>query len=130
MNDDNQNFDPIRSLAEHAQLLNAIDSPADSPRISYENMSGGLVWSDETHKEMPIEVFWALRFIWAYRTSLMLGKPRDELRNLWEQAESVIPQWVGFRMERRQPTPELLAIYRRGEVSLKMYLRDMERKPG
>lgn len=128
MNDSHQSIDPIRALAEYAEQLNAISSPAESPRVSYENMSGGLVWSDETNREMPVEVIWALRGIWAYRTSLMLGSPRDELKDIWEQAQSLIPKWVGFRMERRQSTPELLAVYRRGVVTLKKCLRDLEQK--
>jgi hypothetical protein len=91
-------------------------------------MSGGLVWTDETNKETPIEVIWALRFLVAYRTGLMLKKPREEFKHIWEHALSLFPQWVGFRSDRREATPDLLEIYRRGSVSVRKCLRDIEHK--
>jgi hypothetical protein len=128
MSDDDRSFDPLQTLADHAEHLNAVCSPACSPKVFYEIMSGALVWSDETNHETPIEVIWALRMIVAYRTSLMLNKPREEFKPIWDRALSLFPRWVGFRPERRQPTAELLQIYRRGDVSLRKCLRNMERE--
>jgi hypothetical protein len=91
-------------------------------------MSGGLIWTDETNKNTPIEVIWALRYLVAFRTSLMLGKPREELRSFWEYGLSLFPKWVGFRSERRQPAPDLMKEYRRGSISLRKCLRDMDRE--
>ena len=125
---DEQPFDPFRLLIEHADHLNQIDSPGESPRVFYEFLSGGLVWTDETTKATPIEVIWDLRFLVAYRTGLILAKPRDEFKLLWDHSQSLFPRWVGFRPERSQPTPELLDIYRRGRISLEKCLRDMERQ--
>jgi hypothetical protein len=62
------------------------------------------------------DVIWALRFLWAYRTSLMLNQPRAELAEYWQFGLAHFPRWVGFRPGRRQPTPRLLAIYHRGEA--------------
>ncbi len=90
-------------------------------------MSGGLVWTDETNKATPIEVIWALRFLVAYRTGLMLNKPREELKPLWEHALTLFPHWVGFRSDRREAAPDLLEIYKRGSISVRKCLRDIER---
>ena len=130
MSDDDSDFDPVRTLTAHAEHLNAIRSPGWWPRVDYEIMSGALIWSDEQTGMTPVEVTWALRYIVAYRTSLMLNKPRQELKPMWDLGLSLFPNWVGFRPERRQATPKLLRIYRRGDVSLKKCLRDMEREMG
>jgi hypothetical protein len=128
VSDDDRHFDPVQTLTAHAAHLNAISSSGWWPKVFYEIMSGALIWSDETNKETPVEVIWALRSIVAYRTSLMLNKPREELRPMWDLGLSLFPKWVGFRSERRQPTPKLLQIYRRGDVSLRKCLRDMEQE--
>jgi hypothetical protein len=128
MSDQDDHCDPVRRLTDHAEHLNAICSPALSPKIAYEIMSGALIWSDETNRDTPVEVIGALRFIFAYRTSLMLNKPREELKPMWELGLSLFPNWVGFRPERRQATPDLLQIYRRGHVSLMKCLRNIERE--
>jgi hypothetical protein len=126
--DDDRPFDPVQTLTAYADQLNAICSPGWWPKISYEIMSGALIWSDETNRNLPVEVMWALQFIIAYRTSLMLNKPREELKPMWDLGLSLFPKWVGFRPERREPSAKLLQIYRRGAVSLRKCLRDMERE--
>jgi hypothetical protein len=127
MGDDFYGF-TIRTLTKHAEHLNAIRQPASSPEIFFELMSGALVWSDETNPTTPTEVVWALRVIFAYRTSLMLNQPRAGFKPVWDQGLALFPKRIGFLPERRQPTPNLLAIYRRGDVSLRKCLRDMERE--
>jgi hypothetical protein len=124
MSDECEKFDLLHVLNANAEHLNAIGEPQASPTIFYDILSGGLVWSDETVKSTPTQVIWTLRRIFAYRTGLILDRPRDEFKGYWKHAISLFPKWVGFRTERRQPTPELLAIYRRGEAELKKCLRD------
>jgi hypothetical protein len=128
VSDDDRSFDPFQTLIDHAEHLNAICSPAWWPKVFYEIMSGALIWSDETNSKTPVEVIWALRFVVAYRTSLMLNKPREELKPMWDHALSLFPKWVGFRPERRRATPKLLQVYRSGDVGLRKCLRDMERE--
>jgi hypothetical protein len=130
MPEDSCNFDPLRVLTEHAGYLNAIAVPDRTEPPFYELMSGALVWPDETRPDTPVEVIWALRSVFAYRTSVMLGEPRTELAKFWEHAISHFPKWVGFLPERRASDPELLAIYRRGSVGLRKCLRDMETAEG
>lgn len=118
-------FDPFRVLSEHAAHLKEITVADRTQAPFYELMSGALLWRDETRSDTPTEVIWALRPVWAYRTSLMLGAPRAERLKIWEHALSLFPEWVGFLPDRRAPDPELLAIYRPGEVELRKRLRDI-----
>jgi hypothetical protein len=129
MTDDRDNFDPYRTLDEYADHLNGIHWPRSGFPF-YDVMSGGLVWTDETRRffrRTPTEVIWALRALWAYRTSLMLNEPREELAGFWQYGLARFPRWVGFRPQRRKPTPKLLEIYRRGDMSLRKCLRDLKR---
>lgn len=129
MNSGAESFEPIRIvLAEHADHLNRIHWPRPFGKPFYELMSGAVVWRDETNAQTPGEVIGALRFIWGYRTSLMLDEPREELEELWRFGMSAFPRWVGFRPTRRTATPKLLRIYREGDVGLRKCLRDLERE--
>jgi hypothetical protein len=58
----------------------------------------------------------------------MLNAPREEFTDFWQFGLAHFPQWVGFRPERREATPSLLEIYRRGNVSMRKCLRDSERE--
>lgn len=117
-------LDPFEEFAEH---LNSIKKPKRRTQVFYDMMSGALVWRDETNRNTPIDVIWALGLVRSYRTSLMLNEPQSEIEFVWEYALSLFPDWVGFRSERRTPTPELLETYRRGDVSLRWCLRNTER---
>ena len=73
--------------------------------VSYDGMSGGLVWDDE----LPAAAIdactridnWAFRFVLGYRASLIRDRPREELRAAWDQLLTKCPDWPGFRPERR-----------------------------
>lgn len=120
--------DLMTALRDHADHLNSISKPKLFKRVFYELMSGALVWTDETNGKTPWEVTNALRAIVAYRTSLMLDEPRTEFAAMWEESMKLFPNWVGFRPERRAATQRLMAIYRRGDVSMRKCLRDMDRE--
>ena len=130
MADESDSFDPYRALVrEYADYLNGIRWRRFGFPF-YDIMSGAVVWTDETRhlfRRTPTDVIDVLRFLWAYRTSLMFGEPREELAEFWEYGLTHFPRWVGFRPQRRQPTPKLLRIYRKGDVSLRKCLRDLER---
>ena len=127
-NRSNDTFDPFSELTTHAGQLNGIRRRGLFGVPYYEMMSGAVIWTDETNRHTPVEVVWALRMLWAYRTSVMLNKPREELSEYWEFGREEFPQWVGFRPERRMPTDRLLRIYRRGNTSVRKCLRDLERE--
>lgn len=117
----------IKALDQHATFLNTISRQHWWPRITYDMFSGGLVWSDEFRPGGPPDVISSLRFLWAYRTSLMQGEPRADFQPIWEHGLQLCPRWIGFRPDRRRPTPKLLKIYRRGEVTSRRCLRKLER---
>lgn len=112
-------------LSAHADHLNAIDAPDPGAKAFYDIMSGALVWSDETTPETPTAVVWALRRLLAYRTRAMLDSAEPD-NDFWTRCVAMFPNWIGFLPERRKQTPELLAEYRRGGVSLKRCLRKIE----
>ncbi len=56
VSDDDRPFDPVQTLTDHAEQLNAICSPGWWPKVSYEIMSGALIWSDETSTYMASRV--------------------------------------------------------------------------
>jgi len=91
----------------------------------YELMSGALIWSDETNSETPVYVIWALRQLFAYRTRMMIDDAEPD-NAFWNQCVTLFPNWIGFLPVRRKPTPELLAEFRRGDVSTKACLRQIE----
>ena len=118
----------IKLLKEHATYLNAIRWRGWRTTISYELLSGALIWSDEIREGMPRDLINALKILFAFRTSLMLGKPREEFRPAWDASLQLFSKWIGFRPERRAQTEKLLEIYRRGDVGHRKCLRDMERE--
>ena len=126
--DDSREHDVAYQLTHHSHLIDALREPAAHPEVFYENMSGALIWEDEVSRAWPSSFIGALRFVVAYRTSLMLGNPRLELEPAWRLALKTFPNWVGFRPDRREQNPTLLAIYRRGDVSLRWCLRKAERE--
>ena len=87
----------------------------------YDLLAGGFVWSDEGLSEaarVSVEASNSARMVIGYRASLIVGEPRVELTEPWEQLLLACPDWPGFRVERVNPAlrDELNAV---GEESLK-----------
>lgn len=122
---DDAQYDSLRHLRTYAQHLNSINTANPFAAPYYELMSGALIWPDETNADTPVHVIWALRHLFAYRTRLMIddGEPDD---TSWDQCVTLFPNWIGFLPARRIPTTELLAEYRRGELSANACLRQIE----
>jgi hypothetical protein len=114
----------LPAYARHLDNINTIDSNA---KARYELLSGALIWPDETNRDTPVEVIWELRQLWAYRTWLIRNKAEPDIP-IWEKCVALFPNWIGFRPERRMATPELLAEYRRGAISTRWGLRQLERR--
>ncbi|MDB5310972.1 MAG: hypothetical protein JWO38_5174 [Gemmataceae bacterium] len=77
----------------------------------YEFRSGNLNWVDEHYlafkalcRSLGCTEYFAL---FAYRTSLILGRPREGLRSAWDEVRERCPEWIGFRPERVSPNAEL-----------------------
>ena len=112
------------AYARHLDNINTIDPNA---KARYEGLSGALIWPDETNRNTPFEIISALRQLWAYRTQSMLTKAEPD-DPIWEKCVTLFPNWNGFLPERRMATPELLAEYRRGRISFRWGLRQLERR--
>jgi hypothetical protein len=77
----------------------------------FELLSGGLIWTDERPSfEMDVEELGALRILWNYRTSLLVGKPRTEFQDVWDTAIALAPHWPGFLAERQRPRSDIMAL--------------------
>jgi hypothetical protein len=76
--------------------------------MSYDGMSGGLLWSDEfpdaAFKACMDEDNYAFRYVLAYRASLIRQAPREPVLAAWEQLARECPEWPGLRSERCSPS--------------------------
>ena len=120
-------FDPVAALTDSALHLNSIARPKWFARPFFDLLAGAIVWSDETNRKTPTHTIWALRFITAYRTGLMIGQADLAHKKYWDLGLQLFPQWVGFLPERREMTEKLRKVYRRGTVETRKCIRDFER---
>jgi hypothetical protein len=105
---------------ENARLLNKLPF-SESAAYFYEMMSGALMWEDEKTRLPSSELGW-FRAALAYRSSVILGRPRTEFEPIWSALKRVAPNWPGFRPERCQPNPELLNYLHVEKKSSRRYL--------
>ena len=117
----------MKALQFHAYHLNSIHVPDSEAKIEYDILADALVWSDETLVSTPTDVIQGLRQLRHYRTHVMLNDI-EPTNALWRHCQSLFPKWIGFLPERHKPTPDLLTIYRRGDVSSRWCLRQLERE--
>lgn len=91
-----------------ARILNSLPKRTES-ELGYDALADALYWSDE----LPEEVidgeldFGMLQKVLRFRMTLILAEPDEELRDVWENALSVFPNWPGFSPERLTPNPDL-----------------------
>jgi len=95
----------MRDYQKLAQYVGSLKPDPDA-KVSYELFAGALVWSDEIPPpgSYSLEDFSPaeLRGIWHYRSSLILGNPKENLRASWEAAQQAFPNWPGFDPRRRE----------------------------
>jgi hypothetical protein len=109
--DANVNPECETALSELASLMqNTIR--CHEAAFTYDILSGALLWSDELPdfrllRKVP---HWSiLRFVLRFRMTLILGQPDEELREYWDKARQLFPQWPGFSVDRRSPELHLIA---------------------
>jgi hypothetical protein len=109
-------------LADIAHLMRALQRSSDA-KMFYELLSDSLVWTDEIPEVEASQVggLRALRFVFRYRTSMMLGTPEARYRPYWDEAQSLFPDWPGFAADRRDAS--LRSAYESFRVEA---IRDME----
>jgi hypothetical protein len=97
----------VTGLGQLTEIAGLMRGLARSPeaKMFYELLSDSLVWTDEIPEFNADQVggLRALRFVFRYRTSLMLGKPEERHRPFWDEAWRLFPDWPGFDPERRVP---------------------------
>jgi hypothetical protein len=97
-------------LAEIVAPMRELTRAPDA-KMFYELLSDSLVWTDEIPEIDAARVggLRSLRFVFRYRTGLMLGTPEERFRPFWEEALTLFPDWPGFDPARR--APELRSAY-------------------
>ena len=97
--------------------------------LFYELMSDALVWNDEIPDLQTGDVrdFHCLRFVFRYRTTLMLGQPDERFRRVWDEAYKLFPDWPGF--DPRRQSPALRPVYERFVEQAKADIRELFDKP-
>jgi hypothetical protein len=116
-------------LGEIASLMRALARSPDA-KMFYELLSDSLVWTDEI-PEVTADLVGglrSLRFVFRYRTSLMLGTPEGRYRPCWEEALALFPGWPGFDPDRR--APELRAAYESFHAEAMREMKDLFGGPG
>jgi hypothetical protein len=93
----------VRKYDELIQALRELHFCSDANR-KFEMLSGGFLWSDERPKRYSDAASgYPFRCLIGYRASMILEKPREEHRVVWDSVLAGCPGWPGFRAERCDP---------------------------
>ena len=101
---------PDQTLREWAGHLDSIRTRRWFVRPFRDCMSDALVWPGETDRTTPVQVIWALRFLFHYRTGIIVGEQRPH-GEFWQLGRELFPHWVGFHPSRCQLSSRLAEIY-------------------
>ena len=118
-------FEQLRAIAGRMREL----KPAPGASVFYELMSDALVWDDEIPdlETGNVGEFHCLRFVFRYRTTLLIGQPDERFRCYWEEATRLFPDWPGFDAGRR--SAELRPVYERFREQAKADIRELFNEP-
>jgi len=100
--------DLLARLTAIAPILNSLPFNPEA-ECFYELMSGTLVWRDEL-PHVPPDQLCPMRFLFRYRTTLILSQPDPGLESFWHVATRLFPQWPGLHESRRSTS--LAAFYK------------------
>src|SRR3974390_936568 len=96
----------MRDYRKLAPYLNSLALRPDAV-MHYDLYADALVWEDELPaadvRAGDVLFGSELRGVWHYRTSVILGQPKEKLRAAWEEALQCFPNWPGFDPKRRAP---------------------------
>jgi len=101
---------PDKTLREWSAHLNGIRQRRWFVHPFRDCMADALVWRDETDSTTPVEVIWALRFLFHYRTGIIIGERRRH-GEYWHLGRALFPHWVGFHPSRCQLSSRLAKRY-------------------
>lgn len=115
------------SLLQMADTLNGLPAGKQA-KMQYCMLSDALLWSDEVPRmcpDWPTEYSQILRFVFRYRTTILLSDPDKRLEDTYEFGQSQFPNWPGFRPERITPSVEILEFYEKAKRNSKEKLQDI-----
>jgi hypothetical protein len=130
------------ALARLGPVLRVL-RPSPEATICYDMLSGALIWSDETPSLQTlrsIEGWQVLRFVFHFRTQMILGRPEEadpdpdgvarqiftESRDAWDEAMRLFPEWPGFDPQRR--SADLRQVYESLSAPSRRELEEIERE--
>jgi hypothetical protein len=104
---------------------------AQNPRATcyYEMLSDALVWSDEFPDFAALRLVpdWdVIRFVFYFRTTVILGEPDENMREYWNEALQLFPDWPGFAPERQSTA--LHAVFRQKSAWARAEIEEIERE--
>ncbi|HBI44983.1 MAG TPA: hypothetical protein DDY78_19325 [Planctomycetales bacterium] len=120
--------EPLTQLRAVAVRMREL-KPVAEATVFYELTSDALVWSDEIPDAETSDVsdFQCLRFLFRFRTTLMMGAPDERFRSLWDEARNLFPDWHGF--DPRRQAVEYRPVYLRFCEQAKPDIRELFDKP-
>jgi hypothetical protein len=116
--------DPLEQLRAIADRMRELKPAADAS-VFYELMSDALVWSDEIPDldTGAVRDFHCLRFVFRYRTTVIIGAPDPRYQGYWEEAGQLFPDWPGF--DSRRQAADLRPVYERFVVQARADIREL-----
>jgi hypothetical protein len=120
--------EPLTQLRAVAVRMRNL-KPVAGATVFYELTSDALVWSDEIPdlETGDVSDFQCLRFLFRFRTTLMMGAPDERFRSLWDEANNLFPDWHGF--DSRRQAVEYRPVYMRFCEQAKADIRELFDKP-
>lgn len=121
-------------LRQHAHRLNGRSWRWPFIGPEYHMFADGLFWVDEAPPWWGLsDLENALRWVWHYRTGLILGQSREGAE-FWELGKQLFPRWVGFHPSRCRPDRRHIVRYRVANIAsircLNELLRDSDAEQG
>lgn len=120
--DDHKFF--VEELHQIAPKLEALKT-SRSQAFFYDAITEAIIWEDELPDSRESKLVWALRPIFRYRASLILGQPDARCEPYWRLASDLFPSWIGFRPERLHPAPEVVEFLRKKVTETEISIRRM-----
>ena len=117
----------MEEVEANAALLNSLSEPDPNAKPQYDILSDAIIWTDEKNPSLNSELIGAMRQVWHFRTYCMLRGDRID-NDVIAKCVRLFPNWIGFLPERWNPTPEILAEYRRGDITARWCLRNLHRE--
>lgn len=117
----------MEAVEANAAVLDSICKPDPNAKPQYDMLSDAIIWSDEKHSKLTSDLICAMRQVWRFRTLCILRDHRID-SDVITKCVKLFPHWIGFLPERWNSTPEVLAEYRRGEITTRWCLRNLDRE--